>query len=214
LNDGYFFLIICWILALLVATQWLDFLWKEANDPVKRRRRVFMFLLMIITLQGMYLPVSARISINLGAVILIGCIFLYFFWQDQSGFRLQMTSVVLFLGVFYAVAYEVFMLDPILMVIPSIYMMPSFMALFILLTTQNLKLQWMMIVGGFILGESIHKFFTLKHLDTVFVGDAAFRDQLVMGLLIITALTLIFRLFYKAYQQAIRIFSSQRKQEG
>lgn len=214
MNDGYLFLIVSWVIALLVVTHWLDYLWKEAKEPAKIRRRVFVLILMIITFQGIYLPISAIISLNIGAIILIGSIFLYFYWRDPSGFRLQMTSVVLFLGIFYAVAYEVFTLDPILMVLPAVYMLPSFMALFILLTTHDLKLQWMMMTGGFISGEVIHKMFTLKHVEMIFVGDAAFRDQLVMGLMIVTACALIIRLLYKAYRQAIRIISSQRKQEG
>jgi hypothetical protein len=214
LNDGYLFLITSWVIALLVVTHWLDSFWKEAKDLAKIRRRVFVLILMIITLQGIYLPISARISLNLGAIILMGSIFLYFYWRDTSGFRLQMTSVVLFLGIFYAVAYEVFTLDPILMVLPIMYMLPAFMALFILLTTHNLKLQWMMMLGGFISGEVIHKMFTLKHVEMIFVGDAAFRDQLVMGLLIVTLCALFIRVIYKTYQQAIRIIFSQRKQEG
>jgi hypothetical protein len=214
LNDGYHFLITSWVIALLVVTHWLDYFWKEAKDSAKIRRNVFVLILMIITFQGIYLPISARISLNIGAIILMGSIFLYFYWRDQSGFRLQMTSVVLFLGIFYAVAYEVFTLDPILMVLPAVYLLPSFMALFILLTTHDLKLQWMMMIGGFISGEVIHKMFTLKHVELIFIGDAAFRDQLVMGLLIVTACALIIRVLYKMYQQVIRIITSQRKQEG
>jgi hypothetical protein len=214
LNDGYLFLITSWVFALLVVTHWLDFFWKEAKDLAKIRRRVFVLILMIITLQGIYLPISARISLNIGAIILMGSIFLYFYWRDSSGFRLQMTSVVVFLGIFYAVAYEVFTLDPILMILPVLYMLPAFMAIFILLTSHDLKLQWMMMIGGFISGEVIHKMFTLKHVEMIFVGDAAFRDQLVVGLLILTACALIIRVIYKVYQQAIRIIFSQRKQEG
>lgn len=214
MNDGYFFMIICWILVILVWTQWLDSLWKKAQDITTVRRMVLMFLLLIITFQALYIPFTSNISVNIGSVLLLGGLTLYFLWRDENVYRWQFLSVILFLGVFYGVAYEVFVLDPILMVVTPFYMLPAFLTLFLLLSTTVIKLQYLMMIGGFLLGEFIHKLFMLQHVERVFIGDAGFRDQLALGLIMVTTSTLIFRFCYRMFKQAVRLLSSHGEQEG
>lgn len=214
MNDGYFFMIICWILTILIWTQWLDPLWHKEQDVAKARRLVLLFLLLIISLQAIYVPFNSRISVNIGSVLLLGGLTIYFLWKDDSDYRWQFMSVILFLGVFYGVAYEVFVLDPILMVVSPFYMVPAFLALFLMLSTTFLKLQCLMMIGGFLLGEFIHKLFMLQHVERVFIGDAGFRDQLALGLIMVTSSTLLLRLCFRMFKQAVRILTSQGEQEG
>jgi hypothetical protein len=214
MNDGYFFMIICWILLILIWTHWLDPFWQMKRNKVKTRQLVLLFLLLIISMQAFYIPLYSKISVNVGSVLVLGGLALYFLWRDESDYRWQFLSVILFLGIFYGVAYEVFVLDPILMVISPFYMLPAFLALFLLLSTTNLKLQCLMMVGGFVLGELIHKLFMLQHVERVFIGDAGFRDQLALGLIMVTSLNLLSRLCYRIFKQAVRLFTSQGEQEG
>jgi asparagine N-glycosylation enzyme membrane subunit Stt3 len=214
MNNGYFFLIVCWIVTILVISQWLDFLWRETKDVVQTRRYVLLFLAILLLFQGIYIPLSSKLNVNLGSIFVVGIVFLYYLWRGQSEQRLQMISVIIFLGVFYAVAYEVFFLDPILMIIPPLYLLPSFFVLFLLLTTIDLRQQWIMLVGGFIVGECFHKWFLYKYVDQVYLGDAEFRDQFMMGFVLITVTTLSWNMIHKLSQQAIRILSTIRKQEG
>lgn len=213
MNDGYFFMIICWILVILVWTQWLDILWNKAQDIAKVRRIVLIFLLLIISLQAIYIPFTANISVNMGSVLLGGLAF-YFLWRDETEYRFQFLSVILFLGIFYGVAYEVFVLDPILMVVSPFYMLPAFLTLFLLLSTTVIKLQYLIMIGGFLLGEFVHKLFMLQHVERVFIGDAGYRDQLVLGLIMVTTLNLVFRICYRMFKQAVRFLTSHGEQEG
>jgi hypothetical protein len=214
MNHGYFFIIMCWLLLILILTQWLDPFLKGFNPSAKIKRNVVLFLLALVILQGINVPISPQISVNLGSIGLLGSIFLYFFWQDQTGLRLHMLCVILFLGVFYAVLYELFLIDPILMVISPFYLLPAFLVLFLLFTTRDLKLQIIMLLGGLLLGELMHKVFLLKHVPHVWLGDAEFRDQMMLGFILATFISVQLKVIQRIYQQAIRYLTTFRKQEG
>ena len=214
MNPGYFFIIMCWILIILILTEWLDFLWPDAVDQEKARRKAVIFLIMLVILQGFSIPIHSRINLNLGSIVLITVVGLYNFIKDQSGLRLQMLSVILFLGIFYGVAYEMLIMDPILMVLSPLYILPAFLVIFLLLTTNQIELQWLMLAAGFILGEIVHKIFLYKHVEQIFIGDALFRDHLMMGFLMLTVATYVLSYMKKLILYSIRVLASYRKQEG
>lgn len=213
MNEGYIFLISCWLILILVSTQWLDGIWTKKHSPQKIRRWVLFFLFSIIITQSIYLPLTTSIAVNIGSVLLVTIVYGYYLIKDDSGFKLQMLAVILFLAIFYAVTYEMFYIDPILMIIPPVLMLPTFFSLFILLTTTSIKHQWFMMIGGLVLGETLHKIFMLKHVDMVLIGDAPYRNQLMVGLLSVTGATLVIRYVIKGFQFAIRLIVT-RKQEG
>jgi hypothetical protein len=211
MNDGYLFLIGCWLLLILIFTQWFDFLWEK--DRVQRSRRWALFaLLLLIAGQGIYIPVSDQVSLNLSMYGVMAFLFLIFFWK--SDYRPQTLSVVLFIAVFYAVAFEVFYLDPILMILSPTFLLPAFFALFLLLTTSALKHQWLMLTGGTLIGEGLHKFFLLEHVTHVYLGDAAFRDLLLIGFIFTTGLQLLVHMTWRAFRTVVRLRQSEGNQGG
>lgn len=217
MNNGFIFLIVCWLLFMLTLTQWLDFLWKGSKDLPSQRKKMMVLLLLLISLQGFYIPLFPNASLNAGVNLVLLGLFLYHYWKDQAVYRLQVLAVVLFLAIFYAVAYELFVLDPILMVVSPLWMLPAFLSLFIAFTTKDLALQWLMMTGGLVVGEMIHKAFLLSRVHYVYIGDAAFRDQFVIGLLFMTALHFLISLCIKGAQFMLRTFRLKQpdgKQEG
>lgn len=214
MNHGYFFLIMCWMILILVHFQWMDFLWKNKDKVQLTRRWVVLIIILLIITQGVYLPLSADISINIGVILFTGSLVAYFLWRDSTGLRLQMLSVILFLGIFYAVSYEVFFIDPILMIVNPFYLLPAFFVLFLMLTTGDLKLQWLMIAGGFILGETIHKFFIYKYVTQIYIGDAEFRDQMMMGIVMMSTVSLGFKALMKLSADTLKRVFFFRRQEG
>jgi|GEM_PF-3671602 len=214
MNHGYFFLIACWILLILVYFHWLDFMWKDKQSPSLWRRWCGIGISVLIISQVLYLPISPSISVNVGSALLLSGLVLYQLWVMDSSVRLQMLSVILFLGIFIAVSYEIFYLDPILMVAEPFYLLPSFLVLFLLLTTGSLKQQWLMMLGGFILGEILHKCFMLPYVSKVYIGDAEFRDMLMMGLIMMTISTFTLKGLTKAYKESLKRLIFFKKQEG
>lgn len=217
MNNGYLFLIICWMLIMLTLTQWLDFLWMRAGHTLEQqRKKALVLILLVISLQGFYIPLSPYAAINV-AIILVGGFFVYFLWKDQAGYRLQILAVILFLAFFYAVAYELFVLDPIIMIIPPLWLLPAFLSIFVAFTTKELGAQWLMITGGLIFGEAMHKAFLLSRVHFVYVWDAAFRDQFIVSLVLMTLLHYLIILGHKMGQFMLRPFRIKQpdgKQEG
>ncbi|GGK18885.1 hypothetical protein GCM10010965_09840 [Caldalkalibacillus thermarum] len=214
MNDGYIFMIGIWILFILAVTRWLDFFWAHHPHKALIRKGVIIVLAMKLLTQEWYLPLGSQYAINVSSIFIPALICGFFLWRDRSGFLRQMMAVILFLGVFYAVSHQLFLWDPVLMVMPTMYMFPVFFTLFLLLATLHLPQQWLMMTSGMILGEIVHKWFLLRYVDYVVVGDAAFRDQLVIGLCLVTAVTLTARLGIKVYQYLYHKFHSQWKEEG
>lgn len=214
MNEGYLFIIVSWIAVILITTHWLDPILGEQESLVPARRRAVMVVLLLLIFQGMYIPLTERVFINVGAILLLGVIFLYHFWKHPTEYSIQIISVILFLGVFYAVAYEIFFLDPILMVISPEYMLPAMLTLFVIFSVYELRLQLLVIVGGYLLGECMHKLFIFKQVQQVYIGDALFRDQLMMAVVMLFISNMAMSLFFKMYAYAKRLFTSLDKQEG
>lgn len=211
MNDGYLFLIGCWLTLILVMTHWFDFLWFK--DQVEYgRRKALIFLLLLIACQGIYVPLTDQLSLNVSMYGVLALFFLVFFWKND--YRLQILSVVLFLAVFYAVAYEVLYLDPILMIVSPTFLLPAFFAFFLLLTTPDLKHQWLMLAGGALIGEGLHKFMLMKHITHVYIGDATFRDFLLVSFVFVTGLQLLVQLIWRALRSVMRLRSPESNREG
>jgi hypothetical protein len=211
MNQGYLFLIIMWLLVILVFTHWADFLWKDHHNVKRVRRHMLLLLLSVIMLKSVYIPISImdrQLLFNLGSLLIPGLVALYLMLRDKAGFRLQMVTVVTFLGLFYGVIYELLFMDPILMIIPLLYMIPAFIVLFIVLSTNQLHLQLYMLFAGFALGEVVHKLFLLKHHQSLYFGDALYRDKLMMGLVMTLALWFIIRLLSVCYDKCAQILAS------
>ncbi|WP_343834654.1 hypothetical protein, partial [Bacillus horti] len=159
---------------------------------------------LLLASQPFYLSVTPKLSIHIGMYVIAGGMFLYYFYKDPLAFRLQIVAVILFLAVFYAVAYEMFLLDPILMLVPPVLLIPAFMSVFVVLTTTNIKHQWLMLTGGFLLGELGHKTFLLRYVDYVHLGDAIFRDQYIVALFLTTMLYGLILICLKGIRMAFR----------
>ncbi|MDQ0337760.1 hypothetical protein J2S00_000530 [Caldalkalibacillus uzonensis] len=215
MNDGYFYMIVIWILLILAATRWLDFLW--AAHPWKSviHKGVIILLVAQLVTQGWYvsLPSASQYAMNVN-ILMTALICGYRLWRDKSGFMMQMVAVILFLGVLYAVSHQLFLWDPVLMVLPPFYLFPVFFSLLLLLTTLHLPHLWLMMASGMILGELLHKLFLLQYVDYAQVGDAAFRDQLAMGLCLVTGVAFSVRYGIKGYRYLHKLILSQWKEEG
>lgn len=136
---------------------------------------------MLLIGQTIYIPVSDHFYLNISTALLMVIPVYYFSKNSRSSFHIQMASVILFLGVFYAFSYQLFTLDPILMILPSHYLLACAFTLFINLTNQSLLQQMIMMLAGFSLGEWVHKCVVVLHMQPVYVGDGFFRDQLMVG---------------------------------
>ncbi len=214
MNDGYLFIIIGWMVFILMVTHWLDFIWEDERALGGQRRRACLFLLLVMIGQAFYVPLSSEMMINIGSMVCIPLLFLYRIWTDPSPFRLQMIAVVIFLGVFYALSYELFAMDPILMIISPIYLVPLAFTLFLTLTTQSVQQQWLMMTGGFVLGEWLHKSLQSAYADVIYIGDALFRDQLAIGFVFVTASAYTTAYILKLSRYMLKLLRPQSKQEG
>lgn len=214
MNAGYLFIILSWLAVLLIATDWFDPLFAKYTRNSQSKRIAVILLLLILILQGMYVEVFNTIYLNIGAYILLS--FLVFFYSRKFAqeYSLQMLSTITFLGIFYAVAYELFFLDPILMVVSPDYLLPCLLMLFTMITVYQLPIQLIVITGGFLLGETLHKLFMFKHLQTIYIGDALFRDQLAIGffLVILTnGLLLLCTALYSKFYDHVKSMLGTRK---
>lgn len=205
MNSGYIFFIGLWIIIILLYTHWLDFLWRDKVEG--KRRLTILFFLLVAIFQGVYLPITPQVALNATMFIILTLGFVYYYWRYSGGYKLQILAVILFLGLFYAVAYEVFLIDPILMILSPSLLLPLFFTLFLVLTTLNLPHQWIMLFGGGLLGELIHKVFLLERVDFVYIGDAAFRDQLIIAFLMLTATNIVIQVVLKL----VRLLLKNRK---
>lgn len=185
MNAGYLFIIFSWLLVLLIATDWLDPVFHKYTRNPQAKRIAVVLILLILIFQGIYVEVVDNIYLNAGAYLLLGSFIFFFSWKSAQHNSVQTISTILFLGIFYAVVFELFFLDPILMVVSPDYLLPCLLMLFTMITIYQLPLQLLVITGGFLLGETLHKLFMFKHLQAIYLGDALFRDQLAIGYILV-----------------------------
>jgi hypothetical protein len=150
MNDGYLFIIVCWIVILLIWSEWLDSMWRFycGEHKAVKRKRALICVVLIAAGSFWHLPVTDEVQVNVGAFFVPFLLFVYHMWRKRDRYRLQMLCVVSFLAVLFAFAYKMFVLDPILMIIPAKYMVPILFALVITFTTHSLYRQHVMMLGA------------------------------------------------------------------
>ncbi|WP_202080028.1 hypothetical protein [Caldalkalibacillus salinus] len=198
MNEGVLFFIAMWLLFILASTQWLDGIWKD--NHTRNRRLTIMMLLLMIMGQGLYLPITDTYHINMGVYIGGSLLLFYAFWARGANYRLQILCVMIFLGIFYAMSYKLFFIDPVLMIWSPLYLLPIFMTLFVALATSDIAYQWLMMGGGMLCGELLHQYLLQDYVPVVYAGDAYFRDMFIVAFSLVTAFHLVLRVSYRLYQ--------------
>lgn len=199
MNEGYIFIISAWLTVVLLMTHWLDYYLSREENIRQSRRKITFIILVLLSLQGLYIPVGANILVNVGSCLFLTLLILIYYWKYASEFNLQFGSIVIFLGIFNAVAYELFYLDPILMILPPQFFLPILFTTFVVITLYHLPIQLLAIIGGSLLGEILHKLFIYKHVQPVYIGDALFRDQLAVAIMLVFCTNLLVHLTTKLY---------------
>lgn len=217
MNDGYLFLIGCWILMILISTHWLDFMWSKINEKecakVQSKRRLLLFIVMLLMVgQGLYVSIAENILINV-SVLLLTMVFFYLIIQHNSEYQLQMVAVIIFLTVLYSVSHQLFMIDPIVMIFSPQVMLAVSFTFFLLLATPCWKQQSIMMLGGFIFGEVMHKYYIYKYALGIYIGHEAFRDQLTIGFMSLATVHLTVAVAKRA-RHYLKYGRIQSKQEG
>jgi uncharacterized membrane protein len=141
--------------------------------------------------QGIYVTFKSNFAVNLSSILIPSLICFFYLWRIPQGQMWQMAAVIIFLSVFYSVSYQVLLMDPVLMIIPPVYLYPVFFTLFTLLITSELPRLWLLIGSGMIGGELIHKAFLLEDAGFVHAGDPLFRDKLFLAFILATVVTII-----------------------
>ena len=189
--EGYVYAIGLVLLLILTATHWLDGFLEERDQKKSRRVKLIFFFLSLLLTQGFYLPLLNGYYLNLSHLLFIFPLCLYHFWRLPASQMGQTAAVILFLAVFYVASQQMFLLDPILMILSPLILYPSLFALLTFLVTTDLSRQWLTISFGMMAGEMIYKALILQKSKVVWVGDASFRDQFFLALIAVTLLTVV-----------------------
>lgn len=198
-------------LIILTATHWFDPFLVHKGSPRRYRLVLIIFFSLLLVTQGLYLPVIPGYAVNLSGIIIPVIVCLVRLWRFPPGQMWQMGAVILFLALFYAVSYQVLLMDPILMIISPRYLFPIVFTLMILLVTKEWPSIWFLMASGMIGGELLHQGFLLEHAVLVQVGDGAFRDQLLLGLVMVSVSSISLSFLVKAGQVIKKVFADKEK---
>lgn len=201
--EGYVYSVGVLLVLILAATHWLDGFFYD-HDKIRRRRiKLILVLSCLFLTQGIYLPLVEGIYLNLSSILLPLPLCLYYFWQLPGGQMGHTAAIIIFLAVLYAGSQRLFLLDPILMIIPPLYLYPLLFTLFTFPVTSDVHRRWLMVSFGMIGGELTSKLFILGQSGLVWVGEASFRDQLFLALAAVTCAALGWEYMHKIGRQIV-----------